>query len=195
MARDEIDIAAASAIPFAALANPQVRLLGQVSEGMVAVFRDQVAASAGEDPLAIELCTTGGDAEMGRLLAQEVRQLRQTGRRVVFLGKTTVYSAGVTMMAAFPVADRFLTRDAVLLIHCRRMDEQVHFEGPLKSCLIQAKVHVAKMEAGIELEREGFCELIEGSDVSFNEVTKKAVTNWYVPAQEALDRRLIAGLI
>jgi hypothetical protein len=123
------------------------------------------------------------------------RELRAKGRQVLFLGKTTVYSAGVTMMAAFPVADRFLTADTQLLIHCRRMDEQVHFQGPLKSCAQQARVQLAKIEAGLQLQDEGFRELIEGSDIDFQEVSEKAADNWYLTAEEALARRLAAGIL
>jgi ATP-dependent protease ClpP protease subunit len=61
--------------------------------------------------------------------------LRQEhGRDVWFLGKTLVASAGVTVMAAFPKAKRWLTRDSALLIHGRRMVKDLHLEGPLGSC-------------------------------------------------------------
>lgn len=195
MARDEMPLPGATAAPREALQNPHIRLLGEINAGMVAVLRDRIAELPDADPLVIEICTPGGDAEMGRLLAQELRELRAKGRRVVFLGKTMVYSAGVTMMAAVPPEDRYLTADAMLLIHCRRMDEQVHLQGPLKSCVVQARTELSKIEAGIRLEREGFEELIAGSDVSFEEVDEKAQHNWYVPAEEALQRRLVAGLL
>ena len=195
MARDEIAVGAEQQIPRDALENPHIRLLGEVNDGMVAVLRDRLAELPDADPLVIEVCTVGGDAEAGRLLAQELRQLRESGRRVLFLGKTTVYSAGVTMMAAVPVEDRYLTRDTVLLIHCRRMDEQIHFQGPLKSCAQEARVQLSKIEAGLKLQDEGFRELVEGSGVSFEEITEKAEDNWYLDAEEALDRRLVAGLL
>ena len=182
-------------VPREALMNPHIRLLGQVSEMTVAILRDRITQLQDIDPLVVEITTPGGDAEMGRLLAQEMRELRLRERRVLFLGKTMVYSAGVTMMAAVPVENRYLTADTMLLIHCRRMDETVHFQGPLKSVSIQAKTELAKSEAGIQLEREGFEELIQGSDVSFDEVCEKAQHNWYLTAEEALQRRLVAGLL
>ena len=43
-----------------------------------------------------------------------------------FLGKTLVASAGVTVMAAFPKDKRWLTRDAALLIHGRRIVKDLH---------------------------------------------------------------------
>ena len=65
----------------------------------------------------VELFTDGGDAEIGRRLAQEVRLLReQHNRDIWFLGKTLVASAGITIMSAFPKEKRWRTRDAALLI-------------------------------------------------------------------------------
>lgn len=194
MARDEIDIGAAPMIPREALQNPHIRLLGETNEAMVAFLRDGIAKQPA-DPLVVEICTPGGDAEMGRLLAQELRDLQAKGRRVVFLGKTMVYSAGVTMMAAVPREDRYLTADTELLIHCRRMDEQIHFQGPLKACAQEARVQLAKIEAGLKLQDEGFRELVAGSGVSFEEVSEKAEDNWYLSAEDALQRGLVAGLL
>jgi ATP-dependent Clp protease protease subunit len=53
--------------------------------------------------IVVELFSSGGTAEVGRRLAQEVRILRQVhGRDMWLLGKTLVASAAVTMMAGFP---------------------------------------------------------------------------------------------
>jgi hypothetical protein len=63
---------------------------------------------------------------------REVRLLRHQHRRDIwFLGKTLVASA---VMAAFPKKKRWLTRDAALLIHGRRMLKSLHLEGTLGSC-------------------------------------------------------------
>jgi hypothetical protein len=103
---------------------------------MVASFFDQLLpVLAVEGSILVELFTDGGDAEIGRRLAEEVRLLRvQLRRDVWFLGKTPVASAGITVMAAFPKDKRWLTRDAALLIHGRRMVKDLHLEGPLGSC-------------------------------------------------------------
>lgn len=62
--------------------------------------------------VAVEISTLGGDAELARRLVLEVGLARERlGKRLVFLGKTCVYSA-VTLMSAFAKDDRYLTRDA-----------------------------------------------------------------------------------
>ena len=181
----------------AALAAPQVRLFGDINEQLFETFRHQVEARTAADPQVIELTTCGGQAETGRRLALEVRLLRERnpGRRIVFLGKTAVYSAGVTMMSGFPREDRFLTHDAVLLVHGRRMDMNVHFSGPLKAQAQVAREVLAQIEVGLQLERAGFADLIKGSSMDMDEVCDLATNNWYVPAEEALARGLVAGLI
>lgn len=179
------------------LLEPQIRLIGEVNEEMVERFIDGVAAVPDEVvAITVELTTAGGDAEMGRRLALEVRLARRRRKpRLVLLGKTEVFSAGVTVMAAFPREDRYLTDDCVLLIHCRQLEKTVEVSGPLGASLHQLNGLVEQAKLGIRLEREGFEELIEDSDVTLEELQKKALDNWYLTAKEALDRRLVAGLL
>lgn len=181
----------------AALFDPQIRLLGDIDKHLLESFQVQLKAVADTaDPVVIEMTTLGGDAELSRRLALEVRLARRRmDRRLVFLGKTAVYSAGVTVMAAFPRKDRYITRDTVLLIHGRRMDKQVHFTGPLKANAQVAREVLAQIELGLELERDGFSELVEGADVALDEVIERAAHNWYVPAEEAFRRKLVAALV
>jgi ATP-dependent protease ClpP protease subunit len=149
-----------------------------------------------EGAILVEVFTDGGDAEIGRRLAEEVRLLRQQhGRDMWFLGKTLVASAGVTIMAAFPKDRRWLTSDAALLIHGRRMTKDLHLEGPLGSCRRVLEEMIADIDHGLRLEERGFAELIEGSDVDADEVARRAYGGWYLSAEEALSRGLIAGLI
>lgn len=112
-----------------------------------------------------------------------------------FLGKTLVASAGVTVMAAFPKAKRWLTRDAALLIHGRRMTRDLHLEGPLGSCRRVPEEMIADIDHGLHLEDRGFAELIEGSNVDAEEIARRAYGGWYPSAEEALSRDLVAGLI
>lgn len=180
------------------LGSPQVSLLGELLEPMVERFLQQLAgAEKGSGDIAVELTTPGGDAELARRLVLEVEQARSRlgSRRLIFLGKTQVYSAGVTLMSAFPVSDRYLTRDTVLLVHGRQLDETVEIQGPMRANLPRVKALLAQFEIGIRHEEENFRRLVEGSDVSFEEICRKALHNWYIPAQEALDRKLIAGLV
>lgn len=193
MARSEED----RHIPVALAQAPQVRLLGTVGEGMLSGFHDQLAsAEKDEGPIAVEITSTGGDAEIGRRLALEVKLARQRlKRRLICIGKTVVYSAGATVMGGFPREDRYLTRDAVLLIHCRKLEKTLKLAGPLKASRLRLDQVIAQIDMGLKLEQEGYAAFVEGSDVGIDEVAAKAETGWYIPAEEALARGLVAGIV
>ena len=197
MARDERK-PKAEAAPPESLANPQISLVGRIDEGAVNAFLDQVAkAEPGDGDLAMELTTLGGDADLARRIVLEIDLARQRleGRRFLFLGKTVVYSAGATIMSAFPREDRWLTRDAMLLIHCRQLEKTVAISGPIRASLPEVHALCAQMECGLKLEEEGFRRLVEGSDVGMDELQEKALYNWYLTAEQALERGLVAGLV
>src|SRR6201994_3084203 len=181
----------------ARLARPTIRLSGPVGHPMVASFFDQLLPVLEIDgSILIELFTDGGDAEIGRRLAEEIRLLRQEhARDVWFLGKTLVASAGVTVMAAFPKDKRWLTRDTALLIHGRRMIKDLHLEGPLGSCRRVLEEMIADIDHGLCLEEQGFAELITGTSVDAEEIASSAYSGWYLTAEESLSRKLVAGLI
>ena len=186
-----------SAAP-AGILETQVSLLGSVDDAMIRSMLEQLGdIPDGKDPVTLEVTTLGGDAEMGRraMLEVELARERLKPRRLVFLGKTVVYSAGVTLMAGFPPGDRFLTADATLLIHCRQLEEELKLSGPIRASLPKLRAKCHEIETGIELEREGFERLIEGSDVTMDELLEKALYNWYVPAEEAVTRGLVAGIV
>ena len=180
------------------LAEPQIALAGPVDETMLKELRQQLrSATRGDGPVTLELTTLGGGAEMGRraMLEIELARERIAPRRLQFLGKTVVYSAGVTLMSGFAREDRFLTEDAVLLIHCRQLEQDVKLSGPLRTSvpLLKAKVH--ELEMGIRLEIEAFEKLIAGTGVTMDELLEKALYDWYVPAQEAVELGLVAGTV
>jgi ATP-dependent protease ClpP protease subunit len=177
----------------ARLARPTIRLSGPVGHPMVASFFDQLLPVLEvEGSILVELFTDGGDAEIGRRLAEEVRLFRHQHRRDIwFLGKTLVASAGVTVMAAFPKEKRWLTRDATLLIH----GKDLHLEGPLGSCRRVLEEMIADIDHGLRLEEQGFAELIEGSNVKADEIAHRAYGGWYLSAEEAFSRGLVAGLV
>ena len=194
------DFEAAYQIPEpirARLARPTVRLSGSVGHPMVASFFDQLLPVLEvEGSILVELYTDGGDAEIGRRLAEEVRLLQyRLSRDIWFLGKTLVASAGVTIMAAFPKERRWLTRDTALLIHGRRMIKDLHLEGPLGSCRRVLEEMIADIDHGLCLEEQGFAELITGTSVDAEEIASRAYGGWYLTAEEALRRKLVAGLI
>lgn len=179
------------------LPKPQARLLGRVDEAMVQVLEQQLdSPPEGADPLVVELTTLGGGAEFGHraMLAIELARERLAPRRLVFLGKTTVYSAGVTLMSGFPREDRYLAADAMLLIHCRQLEQDLSLSGPLRSSLPQLKAKIHEIETGIALEVQAFEKLIAGSYLGMDELLERALHNWYMPAQEAVERGLVAGI-
>jgi ATP-dependent protease ClpP protease subunit len=177
--------------------TPHVRLSGSVDDAMLQSFHAQLAdVSAGDGPIIVELMTLGGGAETGRRLALEIGIARERfGRRMVFLGKTTVYSAGVTFMSGFRREDRFLSRDTILLIHTRRLEMKVHLSGSLQANAMRIKELAAEIEIGQQLEEQGFEALIRDTQVSMEELMERAPTNWYVNAAEAAARGIVAGIV
>lgn len=194
---DEVKRQASADVP-ACLKSPQISLLGEVLEEVVEAFLTQLAeAEKGHGDIALQITTPGGDAELGRRMVLEVEEARKrlADRRFLFLGKTQVYSAGVTLMSAFPCKDRYLTRDTVLLIHGRQLEETVEISGPMRASLAQVQALEEQIKVGLHHEEENFRRLIEGCDISLDELCDKALHNWYLPADEALKRGLVAGLI
>ena len=179
----------------AVLGAPQLRLVGSVDEAMYAEFRNQLGAAPTDGPLVIALTTLGGNPEIARAMADDVRLLREAGRTIYFLGKAAVYSAGATFMAGFPVACRFLTRDTTLLVHERQITKTISLSGPLRSCTSQLKAALNEIEQSIAIEESGFEALAEGSDVTLDEIREKAPDNWYMGCKEAKKRGLIAAII
>jgi ATP-dependent protease ClpP protease subunit len=177
------------------LSSPQLRLVGSVDEAMYAEFRNQLAAAPGEGVLVIAITTLGGDPEIARAMADDVRLLREAGRTIHFLGKAAVYSAGATFMAGFPLDNRFLTKGSSLLIHERQLTRTINLSGPLQSCTAQLKAVLNEIEHSIEIEEEGFRDIIEGSGVSLEEIKARAPDNWYVTCEKAKELGLIAGII
>lgn len=175
--------------------HPDVRLLGSIDEAMVQRFLEQSGAAQGDKPLVLELSTMGGDAESARRLAEEIALLRQA-REVFFLGKTYVYSAGITVMAAVPASHRFVTPDTILLVHERRLERTVQLSGALRSAIAVVRDLLAELEIGQMLERRGFEQLAAGSRLSADELLQRVLEkDWYLTAEEALELQLIGGIV
>ena len=180
-----------------ALHSPHVRIVGVVDYPLVADFLRQMDNLPGDVPeIAISVTTPGGDADLARRLGQAVKDARdRLGARLLFLGVSQVHSAGVNFMAAFPKEDRYLTRDAILLIHGRRLERTIELSGPVRGTLAHLRSLTSQVELGIALEEEGFKELIQGSDIDFEEIVHHSRFNWYLRAEEALKRGLVSGLL
>jgi hypothetical protein len=54
---------------------------------------------------------------------------------------------------------------------------------------------IADIDHGLRLEERGFAELIEGSNIDAEEIAHHAYGGWYLSAEQALSRGLVAGLI
>ena len=177
------------------LSAPQLRLVGSVDEAMYAEFRNQLSAAPKDGPLVIAITTLGGNPEVARAMADDVRLLREAGRDIYFLGKAAVYSAGATFMAGFPVANRYFTRGSSILLHERQIAKTIQLNGPLKSCIAQLKAALNEIEHSIAIEEQGFRAIVDESEVAFEEVCEKAPDNWYIPCEEAAKRGIIAGVV
>ena len=176
---------------------PSIALSGAVDYFMYGNFRNQLANAPQQGLVVVELSTLGGDPEVARMMGEDIRYHTELNpeRRFVFLGKAAIYSAGTTFMAFFAKQNRFLTRGTRLMIHERLISKTISLDGPLTTCL--AKVHAAinEIESSIEIQNEGFANLIIGSDVTMEEVLQHAPSNWYIEANEAEKRGLVQGVL
>jgi ATP-dependent protease ClpP protease subunit len=197
MARDEESPSVPQAVRDALPAPADIMLTGEVGDEMVETFLDQLEKARDKDGDIVVCCTTpGGDAEMVRRIVLELERLREGAKgEVYFLGKSVVYSAGVSIMSAFPCSHRFLSKDTMLLIHGRQMTETIEINGPIRAAKqkIQALLH--QIETGEKLEEAGFVKLTEGSKLTVEQVLEKGGDNWYLTAEEAADLKLVAALL
>lgn len=147
-------------------------------------------------PLIVEINTDGGDADVARRIALEIRLFRAHFDVPAYcVGKSNVYSAGVTILAAFPREARFLTQDAILLIHERRLEKNVELNGPIRSCLQIVREQLSLLETAEKLEMEGFRELVAGSDIDIDVLYEMATKNCYMTAHKALEHGIVAGIL
>ncbi|UYY57820.1 ATP-dependent Clp protease proteolytic subunit [Sphingomonas sp. S2-65] len=188
--------AASRAARYPLLATPHIVLHGSVDHDMYVNFRQQLINAPVEGSLVVSVSTLGGDPEVARLMGDELRLLREyTGRETLFLGKVAVYSAGATFMSSFPVDKRFLTRGTRIMIHERIISKTVNIQGPLKTVIAGLQANLHEIEHSIRIEEEGFRDLVAGSNISFEEVQKRAPSNWYIEAEEARDLGLVLDVI
>ena len=164
---------------------------------MYETFRQQLDGCAAEGLVTIELSTLGGDPEVARMMGEDVRFHSEIApeRRIVFLGKAAIYSAGTTFMSFFARENRYLTRGARLMIHERKLTKTLQIEGPLTSCIASVEAMLNEIRASIEIQNEGFQNLIHGSNVTMDEVLRRAPSNWYIEANEAQRLGLIEAVL
>ena len=185
-----------NATNYPLLASPHIELHGTVDNVMYNNFKSQLAAATGDGPLVVSITTLGGDPEMARAMGDTIRLLREyTGRETLFLGKVAVYSAGATFMSAFPADKRFLTHGTRLMIHERIMNSTVQLSGPLNTLAPVLLAKLNEIQDSIRIQDEGFAALVDGSQVSLEELKAKAPSNWYIEAEEARSLGLVLDII
>jgi ATP-dependent protease ClpP protease subunit len=184
-------------IDLALLESPTISLSGTVDHAMYIYFKNNLAMIPQAGPSVIELSTLGGDPEIARMMGEDVRfhSSLYPERRIMFVGKTAVYSAGVTFMSFFAPENRFLTRGTRLMIHERIISRDIRLSGPLTTCIATLKAALNEIETSIVIQNEGFANLLSGSSVSVDELIGRAAENWYVEAQDAKTLGLIADII
>ena len=179
-----------------AFAQPAVLLSGSVDYDMYKDFRRQFD-KADAELVVIELTTLGGDPEVARMMGEDVRYASEHSpdRTFVFLGKAAIYSAGTTFMSFFVKQNRYLTRGTRLMIHERKLSKELKINGPLTTCIATLKATLNEIEASIEIQNEGFQNLILGSSVTMEEVLRRAPCNWYIEAEKARSLGLIEAVL
>lgn len=176
---------------------PAILLSGPVDYDMYKTFRSQLDGLKKEGLIVTELSTLGGDPEVARMMGEDIRFHSENAGdcRFVFLGKAAIYSAGTTFMSFFSVENHYLTRGTRLMIHERKMDKQLHINGPLMTCIATVTAALNEIEASIAIQNEGFENLIRGSKVTMEEVLRRAPGNWYIEANDAKSRALVSAVL
>lgn len=185
-----------NAVNYPLLALPHIKLHGQVNDVMYEQFCAGLVQAPADGPLVVSITTLGGDPEVARLMGDEIRLLREyTGRETLFLGKVAVYSAGATFMSAFPADKRFLTKGTRIMIHERIMQKTVQLSGPLNTLTATLQANLHEIEHSMQIQDEGFAALVEGTDLTLDDIKKRAAENIYIEAQEARDLKLVLDVI
>lgn len=176
---------------------PGILLAGPVDYDMYRDFRRQLVDVRDQALVTIELTTLGGDPEVARMMGEDIRFQSETqpGRRFAFLGKAAIYSAGTTFMSFFARPNRYLTRGTRLMVHERKLKKDLRVEGPLTTCIAGLRAALNEIECSIAIQNEGFANLVRGSQVSLDEVLRRAPENWYIEAEEARALGLIEAVI
>ncbi|KKC25761.1 ClpP family protease [Sphingomonas sp. SRS2] len=192
-----------TAAPLAApdFAKPAILLSGPVDYEMYRDFREKLELALADTPddgrIHVELSTLGGDPEVARMMGEDIRFHSDLipSRRLIFLGKAAIYSAGTTFMSFFAIENRYLTRGTRLMVHERKLSKELNIEGPLTSCIASVKATLHEIESSIAIQNEGFENLVRGSRVTMEEVLRKAPSNWYIEADEAVELGLVTAVI
>jgi hypothetical protein len=83
----------------------------------------------------------------------------------------------------------------VLLVHERSMQQTVELSGPTRSNIQIVQGLLEMLKTAERLEHEGFQQLVEGSNLTFETLYHHALGNWYVSAEEALEHGLVSRVL
>ncbi len=98
-------------------------------------------------------------------------------------------------MSFFAKPNRYLTRGTRLMIHERKLSKTLQIAGPLTTCVATVQATLNEIQASIAIQNEGFENLIRGSQVTMEDVLRRAPSNWYIEAQEAQELGLVEAVI
>ena len=184
-------------LPAAMFKAPAILLSGAVDYEMYGDFRRQLDAAPSEGLVVIELSTLGGDPEVARMMGEDIRFHSELSsqRRFVFLGKAAIYSAGTTFMSFFARTNRYLTRGTRLMIHERKLCKTLEINGPLTTCIATVEATLNEIKCSIDIQNEGFANLIVGSSITLEEVLMRAPSNWYIGADQAQQLGLVEAVL
>jgi ATP-dependent Clp protease protease subunit len=179
------------------LSGANVRINGPIDAQVFDDFTKQLRSVwDGDDDLILELMTQGGDADIARRIALEIRIFQAYAAKAAYaVGKTAVMSAGVTVLSGFDCKNRFLTADATLLIHERHLDRTLVLKGPIESCkqIVCEQLEVLKMAERVE--KEDMEKFVAGSHMTVDDLFQRAKGNCYLTAAQALEFGLISEII
>jgi hypothetical protein len=91
--------------------------------------------------------------------------------------------------------NRYLARGTRLMIHARKLSKKLVIDGPLTTCVAVVKATLNEIECSIAIQNEGFQNLVLGSRVTLDGVLKKAPSNWYLEAQQAMSLGLVEAVL
>jgi ATP-dependent protease ClpP protease subunit len=176
---------------------PAIMLSGNVDHGMYLHFKSLLSTAPQQGLVVVEISTLGGDPEIARMMGEDIRFHSDLypDRRLVFLGKTAVYSAGATFMGFFATENRYLARGTRLMIHERLITKTIQLAGPLSTCIASLKAALNEIEASIAIQNEGFANIVMGSQVTMDDVLRRAPENWYLEANEAVALGLASAVL
>lgn len=176
---------------------PAIMLSGAVDYNMYVHFRNMLSQAPTQGLVVVELSTLGGDPEVARMMGEDIRfhSEMHPERRIVFLGKTAIYSAGATFMSFFARVNRYLTRGTRVMIHERIITKTIELAGPLTTSAATLRATLNEIESSIAIQNEGFLNLIAGSQITMDEVLQRAPENWYLQAHEALNLGLVEAVL